>query len=100
MSVSRKFRGNMGVSFATEQWGYNTAIVPLEPRESRVTTSPLLYVSFDQVPAPKGASTHIEAFAAALGRRYGSLVLVTPGVVDVGPHLLFPGVRQIVLGCP
>jgi glycosyltransferase involved in cell wall biosynthesis len=65
-----------------------------------VTGPPLLYVSFDQVPAPKGASTHIEAFAAGLGQRYGSLILVTPGPTDDGPRRLLPGVRQIVLGCP
>lgn len=39
--------------------------------------SNLVYASFDRVPAPKGASTHITAFARALGRAYGSLSLIT-----------------------
>ena len=61
---------------------------------------PLLYVSFDQVPSAKGASTHIEANARALGERFGSLVLVTPGPGDRPAHPFAPGVRQVVLGCP
>jgi glycosyltransferase involved in cell wall biosynthesis len=60
----------------------------------------LLYVSFDEVPSPKGASTHIAAFARGIGARYGSLILVTPGPQDVPVLPLAPGVRQIVLGCP
>jgi len=35
------------------------------------------YISFDTVPAPKGAATHIEAFARALGAALGGLELVT-----------------------
>src|SRR6266481_6273871 len=35
------------------------------------------YVSFDTVPAPKGAATHIEAFARALGSALGGVELVT-----------------------
>ena len=62
--------------------------------------APLLYVSFDQVPAAKGASTHIEANARALGARFGSLVLVTPGPRDLPARPFAPGVRQVVLGCP
>ena len=61
---------------------------------------PLLYVSFDQVPSAKGASTHIEANARAIGGRFGSLVLVTPGASDQPVRDFAPGVRQIVLGCP
>jgi glycosyltransferase involved in cell wall biosynthesis len=61
---------------------------------------PLLYVSFDRVPAAKGASTHIEANARAVGARYGSLVLVTPGPRDEPVSDFAPGVRQVVLGCP
>jgi glycosyltransferase involved in cell wall biosynthesis len=61
---------------------------------------PLLYVSFDQVPAAKGASTHIEANARALGQHFGSLILVTPGPHDVAVRDFASGVRQIVLGCP
>ncbi len=61
---------------------------------------PLLYVSFDQTPAAKGASTHIEANARALGAHFGSLVLVTPGPADEAVKPFAPGVRQVVLGCP
>jgi glycosyltransferase involved in cell wall biosynthesis len=35
------------------------------------------YVSFDTVPAPKGAATHIEAFARAIGAALGGVELVT-----------------------
>jgi hypothetical protein len=37
----------------------------------------LAYISFDTVPAPKGASIHITAFATALAQTYGSLKLAT-----------------------
>jgi len=37
----------------------------------------LAYISFDQVPAPKGASTHIEAFARGLAAEFGAVDLVT-----------------------
>lgn len=39
----------------------------------------LAYIAFDSVPAPKGASTHIAAFARALAGRFGHLDLITPG---------------------
>lgn len=61
---------------------------------------PILYVSFDQVPAAKGASTHIEAFVAALGRRFGTVVLATPGPRDEPVRAFAEGVRKVVLGCP
>ena len=60
----------------------------------------LLYASFDEVPGPKGAATHIEAFARSIGRRFGTLILVTPGPRDLPIREFAPGVRQIVLGCP
>ncbi len=60
----------------------------------------LLYTSFDEVPSRKGASTHIEAFSQALGRRFGNLILVTPGPRDLPVRQFAPGVRQIVFGCP
>jgi glycosyltransferase involved in cell wall biosynthesis len=41
------------------------------------------YVSFDTVPAPKGAATHIEAFARTLAAALGGLELVT---VALGPE--------------
>jgi glycosyltransferase involved in cell wall biosynthesis len=54
----------------------------------------LAYISFDQVPAPKGASTHIEAFTRGLAAEFGELDLVTvSGAADVsGPVERWPGV--------
>jgi glycosyltransferase involved in cell wall biosynthesis len=40
-------------------------------------SSRLAYISFDTAPAPKGASTHIEAFARALADAFGAVELVT-----------------------
>ena len=37
----------------------------------------IAYVSFDTIPAPKGAATHIRAFAQALGGAFGGVDLVT-----------------------
>ncbi|HLK68350.1 MAG TPA: glycosyltransferase family 4 protein [Bryobacteraceae bacterium] len=37
----------------------------------------IAYVSFDTVPAPKGAAIHIAAFTQALARRFGAVELVT-----------------------
>ena len=39
----------------------------------------IAYISFDQVPAPKGAATHIEAFVRGLAREFGQVDLVTVG---------------------
>ena len=61
---------------------------------------PLLYVSFDQVPAAKGASTHIEANAAPSAGISARWSWSTPGRTTCRPVRLLPGVRQIVLGCP
>lgn len=41
----------------------------------------LAYISFDSVPAPKGAATHIEAFARSLAGSFGSVQLITPSIV-------------------
>lgn len=60
----------------------------------------LLYVAFDELSAPKGASTHIREVVQALGRRYGDVTLVSPGMEDQPPQPLFPGVVRRVLGCP
>ncbi len=43
-----------------------------------------IYASFDRVPAPKGASEHIEAFARALATSTGALELVTLGDETAG----------------
>ena len=53
----------------------------------------LAYISFDQVPAPKGASTHIEAFVRGLAAEFGAVDLVTVGGADaIGPVERWPGV--------
>jgi glycosyltransferase involved in cell wall biosynthesis len=39
----------------------------------------IAYLSFDTVPAPKGAATHIEAFTRALAGAFGQVELVTAG---------------------
>lgn len=38
---------------------------------------PLAYISFDIVPAPKGAAVHIEAFTGAIATQFGPLHLVS-----------------------
>ena len=59
----------------------------------------LAYVSFDTVPAPKGAATHIQAFARTLARAFGGIDLVTVGdEADVcASNELWPGVVQTKL---
>jgi glycosyltransferase involved in cell wall biosynthesis len=59
-----------------------------------VAGKPILYVCFDTVPAPKGAATHIEAFARALAAAFGRLELVTvaAGEEPAGPVERWPGV--------
>lgn len=42
-----------------------------------LTTDDIVSLSFDRFPSPKGAATHIDAFARALGRRFGRVRLVT-----------------------
>jgi glycosyltransferase involved in cell wall biosynthesis len=56
--------------------------------------SRIAYISFDIVPAPKGAATHIQAFAQALGRRFGAVDLVTVavGTAQTQPVERWPGV--------
>ncbi len=57
----------------------------------------IVYTSFDSFPSPKGAATHIAAFAEALGAAYQNVDLVTlPGREGIGlPDL--PGVRHHAL---
>ena len=54
----------------------------------------LAYISFDQVPAPKGAATHIEAFVRALSDEFGAIDLVTvsPSLQPSGPIERWTGV--------
>lgn len=50
------------------------------------TEDEIVSLSFDRFPGPKGAATHIEAFATALGAHFGHVQLVTvpplPGTPD------------------
>lgn len=47
------------------------------------TTDDIVSLSFDRFPSAKGAATHIDAFARALGREFGHVRLVTiPPLVD------------------
>ncbi len=55
--------------------------------------SRLAYLSFDTVPAPKGAAVHISAFADALAQAFGSLQLVT-----VSPSAIAS--RSVVMNAP
>lgn len=63
------------------------------------TDSSLAYVSFDSVPAAKGAAVHISAFSRSLARAFGTLDLVTVAGSDtaVGPDLRPDGVRHTAL---
>jgi len=64
-----------------------------------MTKARFVYISFDVVPAPKGAAIHIEAFAKALAAAFGSLNLVTVSataeIEDWGER--WPGVAHIAL---
>ncbi|MEM0979232.1 MAG: glycosyltransferase family 4 protein [Cyanobacteria bacterium P01_H01_bin.58] len=58
----------------------------------------IAYISFDVVPAPKGAAIHIQTFAQALGQQFGQVQLVTvsptPSVIS---QALTPAIRQTAL---
>jgi glycosyltransferase involved in cell wall biosynthesis len=64
-----------------------------------VTLSKLAYISFDTVPAPKGAATHIGAFTRALARAFGSVDLVTVGHALACPQNRLPAIGQAE-ACP
>ena len=64
------------------------------------TIDDIVSVSYDRFPSPKGAATHIHAFASALGKRFGRVHLLTvpplppelggpPGPVEL------PGVEHV-----
>jgi len=59
----------------------------------------IAYVSFDSVPAPKGAATHIQAFVLALAKHFGSIELVTVGAgsAEMPPVERWPGVMHYEL---
>ncbi|MBE9199677.1 MULTISPECIES: glycosyltransferase family 4 protein [unclassified Nodularia (in: cyanobacteria)] len=59
----------------------------------------LAYISFDVVPAPKGASIHIAAFSQALAAAFGNIQLVTvsPTAEQIDNDQIFPQVMQTML---
>jgi len=59
----------------------------------------VLYASFDVVPAPKGATTHIARFVEALVGQYGSVDLMTLGPSPSRPESRFYGARHLRV-CP
>jgi glycosyltransferase involved in cell wall biosynthesis len=64
-----------------------------------MTKPRLAYISFDIVPAPKGAAVHIAAFSEALAAAFGSIQLVTvsPTADAVDFRELYPQVIQTTL---
>ena len=44
-----------------------------------MSSSGIIYASFDRFPAPKGAAVHIRAFVEALSRAFGGLDLLAIG---------------------
>ncbi len=59
----------------------------------------VLYASFDVVPAPKGAATHIARFTEALVARFGDVDLMTLGPSPSRPESRFYGARHLRV-CP
>jgi glycosyltransferase involved in cell wall biosynthesis len=59
----------------------------------------IAYISFDTVPAPKGAAIHIAAFSQALATKFGEIQLVTvsPTAETVDCDEIYPQVKQIML---
>ncbi|HIK07824.1 MAG TPA: glycosyltransferase family 4 protein [Trichormus sp. M33_DOE_039] len=61
--------------------------------------SRIVYISFDTVPAPKGAAIHIQAFTLALGVNFGDIQLVTvsPTTELTESTQIYPQVKQTTL---
>ena len=59
----------------------------------------ILYASFDTVPSPKGASTHIIEFVKRLGAEFGNVVLLTPNENDGFDPDFLPGVQHVEVEC-
>lgn len=57
----------------------------------------LAYVSFDVVPAPKGAAIHIAAFVKVLAATYGDLQLVTVSPTTEATSIDVPGIIHSTL---
>jgi glycosyltransferase involved in cell wall biosynthesis len=61
-------------------------------------TPQIAYLSFDAVPAPKGAAIHIESFVRALGQSWGQVALVTVSAHSPGqPAADWPAVTHTIL---
>lgn len=60
----------------------------------------ILYASFDQVPAPKGASVHITQFIEALAEAYPTPTLLTLGATPSRPESRYFGARHIRVQVP
>ena len=65
-----------------------------------MTLNKFAYLSFDVVPAPKGAATHILAFTKAIATQLGNVELVTV-TRDINTQAsLHSGIQQITLAAP
>ncbi|MDP6442460.1 MAG: glycosyltransferase family 4 protein [Pirellulaceae bacterium] len=63
-----------------------------------IRASILTYLSYDRFPSPKGAATHIDAFARALGSSFGGLSLLTvPPAADEAFEWVADGVEHFPL---
>ncbi|MFH7030874.1 MAG: glycosyltransferase family 4 protein [Heteroscytonema crispum UTEX LB 1556] len=64
-----------------------------------MTQGKIAYISFDTVPAPKGAAIHIVAFSQALATKFGDIQLVTvsPTAEKVDCYEIYPQVKQVML---
>jgi len=65
------------------------------------TTDGIVSLSFDRFPSPKGAATHIDAFARALGQEFGQVRLVTipPAAAETASQAEYQAAEG-VLHCP
>jgi len=59
----------------------------------------IAYISFDVIPAPKGAGVHIAAFVQALATHFGKIQLVTvsPTASAIAEQEIWPNVFQVQL---
>ncbi|BAY88159.1 MULTISPECIES: glycosyltransferase family 4 protein [unclassified Tolypothrix] len=64
-----------------------------------MTESKIAYITFDTVPAPKGAAIHIAAFSIALATAFEQVQLITvsPTATGIDYQEIYPQVRQTTL---
>jgi len=55
----------------------------------------VLYICFDPIPSPKGASTHVTYFVRALAERY-AVTLMSVGAKELAPGATYGGARHLV----